>query len=528
MSAGLVLCSTHALATSTFFNVSASGTTLTINTTIPNHIYTNAGIKINSPGNFSPASGCTMQSNGYCTFSVSNTSSATIPINGSTATMNFSLCLNGLGPLSCQSYSVGLNGPLYYASTTYGYVYQSTNMGVTWTRLGTQPGGNSNYGMTLSNDTLYLGGSNGDVEKSTDYGDSWAPTGAQPDGSQILSTWVLDSTHMYAGTAEGNVAVSYNGGETWTLLTPPSNSFPTPPDADPYNTIVAQSSSVLYDTIQVGGGGDSFIYKSTDGGTTWSNITPSYPDPSATPYSGFTYLNGTLYAITSGSGQSLTFYTSNGGSSWAQVGSTSVGYIIPNQLIAESGPPVSLYGTREGDIQYSTDNGLNWTTLTVGGSETFYSLAKNENLFYLGGVTGDLKTYNTVTDEWRTLPVQPGGSLPYGLFISGSTIYVGSSTGRLESSTDLGNTWSYNAGLSSINTNYAQLYRVLMSGSDYYAGDNSGSLFYSTNAGTSWSKNENGPGALLSLFVVPGAPNSTFYTGTYNNRIYKMTGPDGT
>lgn len=54
---------------------------LSITTTTPNHTYPSAGIKITTPG-YEPA-GCTMISNGYCLFSVSNTSAATISITAS-------------------------------------------------------------------------------------------------------------------------------------------------------------------------------------------------------------------------------------------------------------------------------------------------------------------------------------------------------------------------------------------------------------------------------------------------------------
>lgn len=57
-------------------NYNVSALTLKILTTIPNHVYPFAGIKINTPGY--GLSGCTMSSNGYCLFSVSNTSPALI------------------------------------------------------------------------------------------------------------------------------------------------------------------------------------------------------------------------------------------------------------------------------------------------------------------------------------------------------------------------------------------------------------------------------------------------------------------
>jgi hypothetical protein len=57
-------------------NYTASATNFTITSNIPNHTYPNAGIKINTPGY--TLAGCTMNSNGYCTFSVSNTQAASI------------------------------------------------------------------------------------------------------------------------------------------------------------------------------------------------------------------------------------------------------------------------------------------------------------------------------------------------------------------------------------------------------------------------------------------------------------------
>lgn len=59
-------------------NYTTSALNLSITTTIPNHTYPNVGIKINTPG-FMPT-GCSMSSNGYCLFTVSNTAAATIPV----------------------------------------------------------------------------------------------------------------------------------------------------------------------------------------------------------------------------------------------------------------------------------------------------------------------------------------------------------------------------------------------------------------------------------------------------------------
>jgi hypothetical protein len=57
-------------------NYTASATNFTITSNIPHHTYPGAGIKITTPGY--TLNGCTMNSNGYCIFSVSDTQAANI------------------------------------------------------------------------------------------------------------------------------------------------------------------------------------------------------------------------------------------------------------------------------------------------------------------------------------------------------------------------------------------------------------------------------------------------------------------
>ena len=86
-----------------FFNVTGTSSGLNITTTIPNHVYPAAGIKLNTPG-AKITGGCTPNGNGYCIFSVSiDTSAAMIGTTGASSTLSTTLCLNGKGPLSCQN-----------------------------------------------------------------------------------------------------------------------------------------------------------------------------------------------------------------------------------------------------------------------------------------------------------------------------------------------------------------------------------------------------------------------------------------
>ena len=119
---GVIICLTfmhvQVNAAGALFNVSAEGLYLNINTTIPNHNYPAAGIKIITKG-FSLAksgAGCTLASNGYCLFPVSHSTPAHIKVSGPSGMVQFILCLNGTSALSCQTYSLSVTAFAYVAN----------------------------------------------------------------------------------------------------------------------------------------------------------------------------------------------------------------------------------------------------------------------------------------------------------------------------------------------------------------------------------------------------------------------------
>jgi hypothetical protein len=90
--------------TGMLFNVNASENKLNIFSVPSNHFYPNAGIVVDTAGYSlaSPGTECSPNSDGYCIFGVSDTAPAGITISGATGNVNIILCLNGLGPTSCQ------------------------------------------------------------------------------------------------------------------------------------------------------------------------------------------------------------------------------------------------------------------------------------------------------------------------------------------------------------------------------------------------------------------------------------------
>ena len=106
----LSVCHNANAAAGLFFNIISTGSSLSIKTTIPNHKYSHAGIRLNTPG-ASITSGCTANSHGFCLFPVSDSSSTVLNVMGASSKLKATLCLNGKGPVSCQNYTITPSSP---------------------------------------------------------------------------------------------------------------------------------------------------------------------------------------------------------------------------------------------------------------------------------------------------------------------------------------------------------------------------------------------------------------------------------
>ena len=96
-------------ANAALFNISMNAGSIVV-TAVPNHVYPDAGIKIVTSGYSlaNPGTDCRMNNNGYCLFTVSQTEAASLALTGPAGTVEFDLCLNGKGPISCQRYNTTL------------------------------------------------------------------------------------------------------------------------------------------------------------------------------------------------------------------------------------------------------------------------------------------------------------------------------------------------------------------------------------------------------------------------------------
>ncbi len=286
--------------------------------------------------------------------------------------------------------------------------------------------------------TIFISAAGGGVWKTSDAGKTWAPLTDNQQTDFMGSIAIAPSNHnvIYAGTGEANFSidsfygrgllVSSDGGVTWQLK---GNAFfdrraiskIAVAFSDPNTVWVAVTDEAVNSL-----GGDAGIWKSTDGGNTWSSslggeATDVVVDPTnamivyaAIGYYRGSSLNGIYKSI-------------DGGSSWAQlsgrlptgpeVGRIALAISKTNSpqtlytMISDSGAfdglgttPPQFFGTLF-KFMKSTDGGLTWADLTFGmpqvlggsniypgkgGAQGWYDIAlaidpSNANIVYAGG-----------------------------------------------------------------------------------------------------------------------------------------------
>ncbi len=293
--------------------------------------------------------------------------------------------------------------------------------------------------------TLYIAAAGGGVWKTTDGGTTWTPlTDTQTDLAMgAIAVAPSNSSVIYAGTGEANnsadsqygagILVSTNGGTTWSLSTGPSGIFATGLTTskiavDPTNPNIAYAAmaNIGNNRAFITGTG---IYRTADGGATWTNLTSAVGLTTADP--------------------------------WSDV---VVDPASPTTLYAAVG---TFYSTTNAGVYKSTNSGTTWTKLTTfadGASNTdvgriALAIAPSAHLTVFASVasvsTGATLAVQKTTDGGTTVgSVTPpnnymGGQGWYDQWIivdpaNANNVYVAGSAGSfsIQRSTNGGTTWA--------------------------------------------------------------------------------------
>jgi photosystem II stability/assembly factor-like uncharacterized protein len=208
------------------------------------------------------------------------------------------------------------NDNICYTEYTNGSINKSTDRGVSWSGISPPGAGNTNsycfvapFISCQSNpQVMYVGGLS--IYKSTIGGGSWqGPYGTTVFGGARILSIASSATNVdtvYCGNTAGKVFRSVNAGLNWTNIT--SASMPNRYATD-MHVSVTNSSEVF---VTFGGFGSPHVYRTSNGGTTWTDISGNLPDVPC-----HSIVTDPVYQQNIYVGNDLGVYvTTNGGATW--------------------------------------------------------------------------------------------------------------------------------------------------------------------------------------------------------------------
>ncbi|HRS01315.1 MAG TPA: YCF48-related protein [Bacteroidota bacterium] len=248
-----------------------------------------------------------------------------------------------------------------------------------------------------------------------------------------LDLWVLPSDHNYVWACgfDGFIIRSTDNGTTWQGSTLPSPAY--------------HIESIQFLNKQVGyTSGVEGIFKSTDGGATWFDITPSNDED----YWGSYFLNVNYGVLLGGGCDGLQrFYkTTNGGISWSLYVQTVPNTGLTDPILYPSGLG---YAVSSGRIWKTIDSGTTWQLFANCGSEIW-----QEEISIMG---------NSIVVPTSGIMCEGQGN-----------------AGGMRFSTDMGTTWR------EFKTGYPMFGAVLVSETEAWACGYNRNVYYTSDAGNTW------------------------------------------
>ena len=413
-------------------------------------------------------------------------------------------------------------------------IWQSTDGGSTWTNVlgaGVDFEGGTDLAFDPANPAIVFAGvgdiwgeygprtANGGVYKSTNHGATWTQitANALPTGTNVERTSLgisQDGTHLYAAFTDGGLTpcsptpcdsfgnllnaaiyVSTDNGVTWAAKSVSAYSgFATDNSEqqwwyDSYAAVDPNNSSTAYI-----GGVD--IWKTTDGGTTWTNATDSYNTGKTHP---------DQHALAFFSSTSSSFYLGNDGGVW----SSTNGLSTTNNLNSGGLNTIQFYGGSIGEVGTGAQ--------IYGGAQD-----NGENQFPAGASYHTPQTWNEVF----------GGDGFYTAvdYTNNQTVYEEYYDLNINKSTNGGVTWApATSGISTTDpVNFSAPFvespnnhNTLIAGTDH--------VYISTNGAASWTATNSGvaldPGIAISAlaFAPSDGLDQTMFAGDNNGLVFRTT-----
>ncbi|MHC1736921.1 MAG: YCF48-related protein [Ignavibacteriaceae bacterium] len=272
----------------------------------------------------------------------------------------------------------------------------------------------------------------------------WKWMHQQPQGNTLRWVKRFDANNWYAVGLAGTFMKTTDAGANWYFHHTA---------AAPYAT--STQSSNLYDahffnqSTGIVVGSNATIYKTTDGGVTFTPVT--HPAATTVAFWGIHFYNANNGFVAGSSGTLLK--TTDAGTSWTAVatGITTTW----NDVFSSDGLKIYL-PTTSGNIHTSTDGGATWATVSSLAGGTTYTVNKvNFTDANNGFATGSASQCRKTTDggaTWSNVSTGlPAGSTFYDIDFVGTNVYLTGNSFYIYKSTDNGAAWDTLGFLASVN-----------------------------------------------------------------------------
>ena len=334
---------------------------------------------------------------------------------------------------------------LFYMGSVDGGVWKSTDYGIKWTNItdGKLPSDSDSIGAVAvapSNPKiLYVGTGESDIRgdvitgdgmyKSTDAGKTWTAAGLRD--THTISAIVVDPRspdvvyasamgHVFAPNAARGVYKSVDGGKTWSKIlyvdekTGAIDLVMDPSNPDVLYAAMWQAQRMPW-TLDDGGPG-SGLYKSTDGGAHWTNISRNAGLPRGVlgriGVSVAASRPNVVYSIVQAKGGGV-FRSEDGGATWKRVNanwSLRQRAFYYMSIYADPTDPETVYVPNVDALWVSHDGGKNFAMLhTPHGDNHIVWINPSDPKVLLEGNDGGATVSTDAGATWSTVHNQPTG-----------------------------------------------------------------------------------------------------------------------